>query len=105
MSTPSPKLAIPDRAIASVIFGCFSIFTLRVFAHLMWLPVQGGGPLPEQAIQAMSPILERLQIAYRLLAIAALAWCIWSWRKEWWLPAVVATLFTALALFLAFFVR
>ena len=105
MDTSNIKMKIPDRAIASVAFACFSIFTLRVFGRLLWLPVQGGGPIPEQAIHAMSPILESLQIAYRLLAIVALAWCIWSWYKEWWLPAAVATLFTALALFAAFFIR
>jgi len=85
METPNNKMKIPDRAIASVIFGCFSIFTLRVFAHLMWLPIQGGD-ISEQAANAMGPILENLQIAYRVLAIAALVWCIWSWCKEWWLP-------------------
>jgi hypothetical protein len=105
MSTPNTKLMIPDRAVASVVFGCFSIFTVRIFGHFMWLPVQGGGHISEQAIDAMSPILESLQIAYKLLAIAALFWCIWSWRTEWWLPAAVATLFTALALLDAFLVR
>jgi hypothetical protein len=105
MDTPNIKMKVPDRAIASVVFACFSIYTLRVFGRLMWLPVQGGGPIPDQATQAMIPILESLQIAYRLLAIVALAWCIWSWCKEWWLPAAVATLFTALALFTAFVIR
>jgi hypothetical protein len=69
MSTPNTKLMIPDRAIASVAFGCFSILTLRAFAHLVWLPVQGGSHISEQAIDAMSPILESLQITYRLLRL------------------------------------
>jgi hypothetical protein len=105
MNTPNIKMRIPDRAIASVLFSCFSIFTLHVFGKLVWLPVQGGGPIPEQAIKAMSPILASLQIANKVLAIVALVWCIWSWCKEWWLPAAVATLFTALALFVGFFIR
>ena len=105
MKTPNVKMNIPDRAFASVVFSCFSIFTLHVYGRLMWLPVQGGGPIPERATNAMSPILESLQIAYRVMAIVALAWCIWSWCKEWWLPAAVATIFTALALFVVFFIR
>jgi hypothetical protein len=49
-------------------------------------------------------IQSSLQFGYKTLAIAALVWCIWSWCSEWWLPALVATIFVSLILFDAFFI-
>jgi hypothetical protein len=103
MKIPSIKLMIPDRAIACIIFGCFSLFIFRVYASLIWLPVEAGH-ISDQAAHAMGPIAGSLETARRVLAIAALLWCIWSWCKEWWLPALIATLFTTLVLFEAFLV-
>ena len=100
MSTPKTKLMIPDRAIASVVFGFLSLFTFRIYAQLMW----HTSPSSDKAADAMGSILGTLETTRRVLAVVALLWCIWSWRKEWWLPAVLATLFTALALFIAFFI-
>jgi hypothetical protein len=63
-----------------------------------------GGHLTAQASEVIGWTCGILEIARRVLAVAALLWCIWSWRKEWWVPAGVATLFTALVLFEAFFI-
>jgi len=103
MKAPNPKLQIPDRAIASIVFGCLSIYTLRVYADLMWGPTPDGH-LSDQALGAIGTTCARLEAARRVLAILALVWCLWSWCKEWWVPATVATLFTLLALYMAFIV-
>lgn len=91
---------IPDRAIASVLFGILSLFAFRFYAGIMW----GTMAHSKEAEDAIGYILDNLEIARKVLAVIALFWCIWSWRKEWWLPSVIATLFTALALYMAFFV-
>ena len=95
-----PKLTIPDRAIASIIFGFLSLFTLHIYAQLMWRT----SPSSDKAADTMGSILDTLETARRALSVIGLLWCIWSWCKEWWLPAAVATLFTALVLFMAFFI-
>jgi hypothetical protein len=100
MNAPSIKRQIPDRAIACVVFGCLSIYTLRVYAQLMWGPEPAG--LSHEALEAIGATCGRLETARRVLAIVALIWCIWSWFKEWWVPALIASLFTALVLFTAF---
>jgi hypothetical protein len=104
MSVPTIKTRIPDRAIASVFFACFTIFVRRIAAQLEWLPMRLDG-IPEQALSQFGPIMGSLQIAYETLAVATLVWCIWSWFTEHRVPAVIATIFTVLALFDAFFVR
>lgn len=91
---------IPDRAVASVVFGFLSLLTFRVYSRILWETT----PKSEEAQAAFGAILGNLETTRRVLAVVALLWCIWSWRKEWWLPSVVATLFTALALFMSFFI-
>jgi hypothetical protein len=105
MSAPSIKKTIPDRAIASVAFACFAILVRRVFSSLEWLPIEAGAGHFDIPDKFYIPIIVSLQTGFRGLAVAALVWCIWSWCKEWWLPASLATLLTALALFDVFLVR
>ena len=105
MSAPSIKKTIPDRAIASVAFACFAILVRRISAQLEWAPLLAGASLPDKLCDSLGSIQGSLQTGFRGLATAALVWCIWSWCKEWWLPAVLATIFTALALFDVFLVR
>jgi hypothetical protein len=55
-----------------------------------------------QAAVVAGSILGSLETTRRLLAVVALLWCVWSWRKEWWLPSVFATLCTGVVLYVAF---
>jgi hypothetical protein len=101
MNAPSIKKQIPDRAIACFVFGFLSLYTFRVYAQLMWGPMPAGH-LSDQELEAIGATCGRLETARRVLAIVALVWCIWSWFKEWWVPALIVSLFTALVLFTAF---
>jgi hypothetical protein len=98
MSTPNTKLMIPDRAIASVVFGFLSILTFQLYGAILW----NTSPESDRAADHIGSILGTLEITRRMLAVVALLWCVWSWRKEWWLPSLVATLSTAFALVVAF---
>jgi len=86
---PSP------RAAASIVFACFSLFMWRIYGHVHWLvqdrmaALAGGEPL------AFAD--RELVIAYLTLAGLAAIWCIWSWMTESRLAAIIATIFTALA--------
>jgi hypothetical protein len=100
MSAPSTKLMIPDRAIASVLFAILSQFTFRVYCQILW----GTTSKSDEAQNTIGSLLGSLETTRRVFAVIALLWCIWSWRKEWWLPSVIATLCTALALYISFFI-
>ena len=54
--------------------------------------------------QMYGPIRDQLDIGYRVLAVAALVWCIWSWQTEHRFAAAACTVFAGLALFCAVFV-
>jgi len=99
MSAPNTKLMIPDRAVASFIFSLLSLLTFRVYATIMW----GTTANSKEAEDTIGNILGSLETTRRVLAVVALVWCAWSWRKEWWLPSVIATLCAALALYISFF--
>jgi hypothetical protein len=101
MDTPKTKLMLPDSAIASVVFGFLSLFTFRVYCQILW----GIHDHSDDGMATIGAILGSLEIARRVLAVVALLWCLWSWRKEWWLPSVIATLITAVALYFAFCVN
>ena len=100
MSAPNSKLMVPDRAIASVVFSVLSTLAFRVYATIMW----NTSAKSDEAQAAIGSILGSLETTRRVLAVIALLWCIWSWRKEWWLPSVIATICTALALYISFFI-
>ena len=99
MSISAIKTRIPDRAIASVVFGCFYILVHRIFVQLEWMPMMSSGAFSDKLTPYYIPIMVSVQNASRALAVAALVWCIWSWLTERRLPAIVATLFTALVWF------
>ena len=103
MNLSNKKMQVPDRAIACIVFGCLSLYTFHVYGQLMWGPTPSR-QLSEQEIEVIGDTCGRLETARKALAIVAFVWCIWSWLKEWWVAAVVATLFTALVLFTAFFI-
>ena len=98
MSAPNTKLMIPDRAIASVLFAFLSLFAFRVYCQILW----GTNDKTDAGIATISSLMVSLETARRVLAVVALLWCFWSWRKEWWLPSVIATLATGFALYVAF---
>jgi hypothetical protein len=100
MSAPNTKLMIPDRAIASVVFSFLSLFTFSVYCQILW----GTHDKTDDGMATVGSILGSLETTRRVLAVVALLWCVWSWRKEWWLPSVIATICTLLALWESFFI-
>ncbi len=90
--------SFPARAVASSIFACFSILLWRSYFHLH-NTVLGrlGKHIIEPIREQLAYIQVDLAIAYRGLAVAALVWCILSWRSEARAAAVVSSLFTGLA--------
>lgn len=91
---------IPAKAIASTLFAIASLFLWRVYGDLHWgILREHYRELPASVRPELFVILSRLEIVYRSLALAAMVWCIWSWRTERRVFAVTATLFTACALF------
>ena len=107
MSDSGLKRPIPGRAIASVVFACFSLFLFRVYRQVHWLPSRfskDSDDIFHRVLSQVSPIRDQLDIGYRALAVAALVWCVWSWRTEQRMAALVATVFAALAMFCAVFI-
>ena len=100
METTKTKLMIPDRAIASVVFGFLSHFSFMVYCRLLW----GTHDQTKDGMEAIGSIMGSLETTRRVLAVAALLWCLRSWQKEWWLPATLATILTGLILFEAFLI-
>lgn len=101
------KRPIPARAIASVLFSWCSVFLFCVYGQLHWLPKRfsrDGEDIFHRMLTQVGPIRDQLDIGYRVLAAVALAWCIWSWRTEAPTPAVIATVFAAIASFCAVFI-
>jgi len=103
METPTKQLAVPTRALASILFACFSFW-------LMLAELGGSSGGLQNALESAKLDWVRdnvarqehllhvyLAIGYRGLAVAALTWCIWSWRTEGGLLVGVAVLFTGLA--------
>lgn len=107
MSDGTTKRPIPGRAIASVLFACTSLWMLRVYGEVHWLPLRFSKDSDEifhRILSLVGPIRDELDVGYRVLAVAALVWCVWAWRTEQRAAAVVATLFAALAVFCAIFI-
>src|SRR5208282_4369548 len=107
MSDSPTKRPVPGRAIASVVFACFSLFVFRVCGQAHWVPSRfskDSDDIFHRVLSQVGPIRDQLDIGYRALAVAALIWCIWSWRTESRTAAIVATAFTALAMCCAVFI-
>jgi len=105
MTFSSIKSKIPDRAVASILFGCLCILVRRVFFSLEWAPIEAGANHFDFPDKLFTPIMTSLQTAFIALVIASVVWCIWSWCMERWWWAIVATIFASLAVFDVFFVR
>ncbi|HVV70591.1 MAG TPA: hypothetical protein VHI52_03690 [Verrucomicrobiae bacterium] len=63
-----------------------------------------GDEIFHRMLSLVGPVRDQLDIGYKVLAAAALVWCIWSWRTERRVAAAAATLFVALAVFCAVFI-
>ena len=101
------KQPIPARALASILFASCSLFVFRVYGQVHWLPTRfskDGRDIFLRVLSEAGPIRDELDIGYRVLALISLAWCIWSWRTEERPPAIVATVFAALAMLCAVFI-
>jgi hypothetical protein len=99
MNTPATKSLFPARAVASIVFACFSLLLWRSYFHLRFTVLGRLGSVVIDPIrEQLSYTQTDLGIAYRGLAVAALVWCILSWRTEARVPAMISTLFTGLAI-------
>lgn len=94
MSDPTNRGRPSPRAAASIVFACFSLFTWRIYGHVHWLVQQR---ISARAGEPLAFADRELVIAYLTLAGLAVIWCIWSWMTESRLAAIIATVFTALA--------
>jgi hypothetical protein len=92
---------IPERAILSVFFSCMSLITFPLCIPLMLSP---SGISDQTYADAMDSVLGHIESTRIALASVALVCCIWSWRKEGLVPAVMAMVFTGFAFFTALFV-
>ena len=99
MDSLTSKPPFPVRAIASILFACFSLYVWRAYGHLHWVVLGRLSDFVTEPVREQLSYPEgELAIAYRSLAVAALIWCIWSWRAESRVAAATATLFTGLAM-------
>jgi hypothetical protein len=93
---------------ASVVFACMSLFLFRTYGQAHWIPSRyvaaDGKELFHRVLTDVGPIRDQVDLAYRALAAAALFWCIWAWTSEPRLASIIATVFTALAVFCAVFI-
>ena len=94
MSEPTNKPRPSPRAAASIVFACFSLFMWRIYGHVHWLVQQR---ISARAGEPLTFADRELVIAYLTLAGLAVIWCIWSWMTESRLAAIIATVFTTLA--------
>jgi hypothetical protein len=107
MSDATIRQPMPARAIASVLFACCSLFVFQVYGQVHWLPTRfskDGEEIFHRMLTQVGPIRDQLDIGYRVLAVIALVWCIWSWRTEARMAAIFATVFAAFAMFCAVFI-
>src|SRR5207253_9997687 len=87
VTIPGEKRLWPPRAIASVVFACLSLFLFRTYGQVHWISSHysthsDSKELFHRVLADVGPIRDQVDIAYRLLAAAAVFWCIWSWCSE-----------------------
>jgi hypothetical protein len=107
MSDSPTKRPVPGRAIATIVLACSSLWMFRIYGQVHWLPNRFSKDSEEMLRRMLShvgPIRDQIEIGYRVLAVAALVWCIGSWRTEQRVAAVAATVFAALAMLCAVFI-
>ena len=92
--TATARPSASPRAAASIVFACVALFLWRIYGQVHWV-TQGRvfGNVKEQ----LAFVDRELVLAYFILAGMAAIWCIWSWLTESRIGAVVATVFTLIA--------
>jgi hypothetical protein len=102
MERPTSRTLIPSRAIAGVVFASASVFLWIVYGHLHWRVLRDHyRDIPASVRAELFRVLWRIEVIYRLLALAAIISCVWSWKTERTAFAVIASIFAVLALFAA----
>jgi hypothetical protein len=88
------RSAASPRAAASIVFACLALFLWWIYGtvHLI-LQNRMAGSSRHQLLFVHT----ELTLAYFALAGLATLWCFWSWMTESRTSAVVATLFTLIA--------
>ena len=103
METPAIKREGWARAAACVVFACIAFLLVRAHGFLHWQVLSRHySEIPEFVRPELYATMSRLVVASNCLALAGVIWCVWSWRSESRLAAVVATVFAGLALLLGF---
>jgi hypothetical protein len=102
IDTPVSKSRCFSKAAASIVFACASIFLVRAHGFVHWrILSRHYGEIPESVRPELFATMSRLVMVAQCLAVAALVWCIWSWRTESRFAAALSTTFTIVAVFLA----
>ena len=101
MDVPTRKWQFPARAAASVIFACFAVM---LFSACLNVDTVLGSRFQQWVTDPVRTQLvgvsHLLHIVFRGLSIAAILWCVLSWRStESRIAAGIATFFVVLVLF------
>ena len=75
-------------------FACASLFLWHIYGQVHWATqTRIAGRIKEQLAFADSELV----LAYFMMVGLAIIWCIWSWLSESRFSAIIATLFTFIA--------
>jgi len=82
------------RAAASIVFACMSLFLWHIYGQVHWATQNRlFGRIKEQLAFADTELV----LAFFGMAGLAVIWCIWSWLTESRFSALIATVFTFIA--------
>jgi len=100
MNAIKDKFEMSQRAIASVVFACTSVYVFRICDDLILLPGRShqSDPVVQLSQSQLSPFIEQLEFVYATLAVISVIWCVLSWRSERRIVAIIATLFSVVAM-------
>src|ERR1051325_10470643 len=88
------KSGASPRAAASIVFGCLALFLWWIYGNVhLILKNRMAGSSKTQLLF----VDQELALAYLVLAGLGALWCFWSWVTESRIAAVVATVFTVIA--------
>jgi hypothetical protein len=91
----------PAPALASLLLSATSFWLLRIYSSLHWKVIfaRNAEGIAAAPLQILLGILDQLDLGYRLIAVAALAfnvWALWRGKPRWLALAVLPP--TAIAL-------
>jgi hypothetical protein len=80
------------------VFACASRYLFSKYPTLHWEVLsKQWSSIPDEARTKLAAVLWSLDVVYRGLAVAAVVWCIWSWLKEPFVAAMIASVFAGYA--------